>query len=75
MQLSIEEIDQIISFLQEPYPYQLIKRLEQLKAETAFNIQIHNQKIMYKLDEEKQIQENGLGSSPIKNAYFKIVEY
>ena len=38
MQLSVKEIDQIISFLQEPYPYELIKRLEQLKAETELHL-------------------------------------
>lgn len=72
MQLSIKEIDQIISFLQEPYPYDLIKRLEALRSETELNIKLHNQKIMDIMEEQKSIQEHGFGTSPVSTAYFMI---
>jgi hypothetical protein len=71
-QLTIKEIDQIISFLQDPYPYELIKRLEKLKAETLSYIQIKNKLIMDKMEEERQINEHGFGTSPVKTAYFEI---
>lgn len=74
-QLTVKEIDQIISHLQEPYQFVLIKRLEQLKSETIFSIKIHNDMILNKLDEQKSIIENGLGTSPVQNSYIKIVEY
>lgn len=72
-QLNIKEIDEIISFLQEPYPYELIKRLEDLKKETIFYIKFHNQKMIDRMNEEKQILEHGLGSAPVRSAYFKLV--
>ena len=72
MQLTVKEIDQIISFLQEPYPYELIKRLEQLKIETEFYIKLHNQKLIDRMEEERQIQEHGFGTSPVSTAYFKL---
>lgn len=74
MQLSLKEIDQIISFLQEPYPYDLIKRLEQLRSETELNIKLHNQMVMSKMEEERSIQEHGFGTSPVSTAYFMIEE-
>lgn len=73
-QLSVNEIDKIISFLQEPYAHELITRLEQLKNETIFYNKIHNQKIMDIMNEEKQIRENGFGTSPVSSAYFEITE-
>lgn len=73
MQLTIKEIDEIISFLQEPYPYELIKRLEQLRIETEFNIKIENQRLMDRMNEEKQINDHGFGSSPVSTAYFQLV--
>jgi len=73
-QLTVKEIDQIISHLQEPYQFVLIKRLEQLKSETIFSIKIHNDMILNKLDEQKSIIENGLGTSPVQNSYIEIVE-
>jgi hypothetical protein len=72
MQLTIKEIDQIISFLQEPYPYELIKRLEQLKTETEWNIALENNRLIQIMEEERQINEHGFGTSPVSTAYFKL---
>ena len=72
MQLTVKEIDQIISFLQEPFPYELIKRLEQLKKETEFNITMENFRLIQRMEEEREINENGFGTSPVSTAYFKI---
>lgn len=72
MQLTIKEIDQIISFLQEPYPYELIKRLEQLKTETEWNIALENSRLIQIMEEERQINEHGFGTSPVSTAYFKL---
>ncbi len=74
-QLTVDEIDQIISFLQEPYPYELIKRLEKLKEETIFYIKMRNQKIIEDLDMERQLKEQGgWGTSPVSTAYFKTFD-
>src|SRR5580692_1161865 len=73
-QLTVKEIDQIISFLQESFPYELIKRLEQLKTETKFNITMENFRLIQRMEEERQINENGFGTSPVSTAYFKIEE-
>lgn len=73
MQLTPKEIDEIISFLQEPYPYELIKRLEQLKMETEWNIKLENQRLMDRMNEERSIQEHGFGSAPVSTAYFDFV--
>ena len=75
MQLSVEEIDDIISRLQEPYAYDLIKRLQQLKTETQFYIQMENQRLLDRLYEEDKIKEQGgFGTSPVSHAYFQIEE-
>ncbi len=74
MQLTLKEIDQIISFLQEPYPYELIKRLEQLRAETEFHILLENKKFIDRMNEEIEINTHGFGSSPVSNAYFLLEE-
>lgn len=71
-QLTLKEIDQIISFLQEPYPYELIKRLEQLRTETEWNIKMENLKLIQRMEEERQINEHGFGTSPVSTAYFKL---
>ena len=71
-QLTVKEIDQIISFLQEPYPYELIKRLEQLRTETKWNIQMENAKLIQRMEEERQINEYGFGTSPVSSAYFEL---
>ncbi len=71
-QLSIKEIDQIISYLQEPYPIELIKRLEQLKNETQWHIDLDNSSLIQRMAEERQINEHGFGTAPIYNAYIEI---
>ena len=38
------------------------------------NIQLENKILIDKMDEERQIREHGLGSSPVASAYFKISE-
>lgn len=71
-QLTLKEIDQIISFLQEPYPYELIKRLEQLRTETEWNIQMENLNLIQRMEEQRQINEYGFGTSPVSSAYFEV---
>lgn len=73
-QLTLKEIDQIISYLQEPYPYELIKRLEQLRVETEFHIHLENSRIMAKMEEERYINEHGFGTAPVSTAYFQLSE-
>ena len=74
-ELTIKEIDEIISWLQEPYPYELIKKLELLKEETIFWNKLQCQRMIDNLDAEKQLKkQGGFGTSPVPNAYFKIEE-
>lgn len=72
-ELTISEIDQIISFLQEPYPYKLIKKLESLKDEIIFWNRLQAQRMLDILEDENQLRkQGGFGTSPVSNAYFKI---
>ena len=72
-ELTVKEIDQIISFLQDPHPYELIKRLEALKEETIFWNRMRGERLLAVIDEENQIRkQGGFGTSPVSSAYFKI---
>lgn len=74
-ELSIDDIDRIISWLQEPYPYDLIKKLELLKEEIIFLNDLHDQKFLDSLKEEEQLRkQGGFKTSPVQNAYFALEE-
>ncbi len=71
-QLTTKEIGDIISFLRDDCPDELIKRLKDLALETEFYIQFQNKLIVSKMDQEKEIMQNGFGTSPVRNAYWEI---
>lgn len=70
-ELSISEIDQIISWLQEHYPYELIKKLELLKEEIIFYNKLQGQKYLDDLNHAEQLRkQGGWKTSPVRDAYW-----